>query len=279
MKILVTGADGLLGNEVVNTFSKKKDVVGFGRKGLDISVKEQVNKVISEIKPELVINTAAYTNVDIAETERIEAIETNAFGPLFIAEACDEIGAKLIHISTDYVFRGDQNGYAENYEDFRPINCYGFTKSIGEKNAKEHLEQCYIVRTSAIFGVGGKNLFSKALSIAKENKTLRIVDDQRRNPTYVKDLAQMLPDLLEREYGIYHITNSRSCTPAEFVEELVKQEGLETEVIRITSEEANSKAKRPVNSILINTKLPSLRPWQDALREYLTEVKVENQHN
>ncbi len=276
MKILVTGANGLLGKELVNVFSKKNEVYGLGKRGLDISVKKEVDGVFSKIKPDLVINTAAYTNVDGAEEERIEAIETNAFGPLFIAEACEEIGAKLIQISTDYVFKGDLNGYDENYDDFKPINCYGFTKSIGEKNAREHTEKCYIVRTSAIFGMGGKNLFSKAHYLAKENKIMRVVDDQRRNPTYVKDIAQMLPELLNREYGVYHITNSGSCTPAEFVEELVRQEELENEVIRITSEEINSKAKRPVNSSLINTKLSPLRNWQEALREYLAEVKITN---
>ena len=124
--------------------------------------------------------------------------------------------------------------------------------------------------------MGGKNLFSKAHYVAKENKIMRVVDDQRRNPTYVKDIAQMLPELLNREYGVYHITNSGSCTPAEFVEELVRQEELENEVIRITSEEINSKAKRPVNSSLINTKLSPLRNWQEALREYLAEVKITN---
>jgi dTDP-4-dehydrorhamnose reductase len=150
---------------------------------------------------------------------------------------------------------------------------------MGEKNAREHLAECYIVRTSAIFGVGGKNLFSRAVYLAKENNPLRIVDDQRRNPTYVKDIAQILPGLLEQDYGVYHITNSGSCTPAEFVEELVRQEGLETEVVRITRKEMNCKAERPVNSSLINTKLSPLKPWQNALREYLSEVRNEKVFN
>lgn len=275
MRVLITGAEGLLGREVAKQFnlSGENDVFALPKKEFDITNHSAVYVSFKRYSPDLVINTAAFTNVDSAEENRMLAFDINAIGPLFLAESCYENKSIFVHISTDYVFSGNDCGNDENSKIFEPVNHYGFTKLLGEKLIKEFPQEYYVIRTSALFGSGGKNFLSQAYEIAKRNKELRIVDDQKRNPTYVKDLVSFLMRIKEFSAGVYHYTNYGQCSPAEFVEEIVRQESLDCRILRITSNQTNDKAKRPVSSNLINTKLPNSRRWQDALKAYLNELK------
>ena len=274
MKILILGYKGMLGRELAKEFENGHELVLWDRDKVDISRKEEVIKKVSELCPDVVINAAAYTAVDEAESNKDLAYKVNGCAVGFLATACEEVGALLVHFSTDYIFDGENhNGYKEDHP-YNPINMYGKSKALGEKMIFDISSKYYIIRTSWLFGKYGKNFVETMLRLAKEKKDIRVVNDQFGNPTYAKDLASEVRKLVESQspYGIYHITNSETCSWYDFAVKIFELSNLNLKVKPIKTEEFPTPAKRPIYSMLINTKLPPMRKWEEALKDYLIET-------
>ena len=273
MKVLVLGANGLLGHDLVSVF-RNEELVSWTRKELDITKRNDVISKIKELKPDVVINAAAYTDVDGAESNRDLNLSVNAYAVGYIAEACRLAGASLLHISSDYVFDGNQSGYTE-YDRTSPINEHGRAKALAEELIKKKMEKYFIVRTSWLFGRHGKNFVDTILRLAKERDSLAVVNDQVGCPSYSRDVAVKIKEIvMGYDFGIYHITNSGSCSWFEFASKIVELAGLKTPVTPITSAELSRPAKRPKCSILINTKLEPLRDWVSSLKDYMGLITV-----
>ncbi|MCF4113123.1 MULTISPECIES: dTDP-4-dehydrorhamnose reductase [Dethiosulfovibrio] len=277
--ILLTGCNGMLGQEVHSLAKKTKNtVIAIDIKELDITEQDTTSSFIHIKKPNIVINCAAYTNVDGCETDEDNAFKVNAIGPRNLAMACEEIGASLVHISTDYVFDGTQETPYDEYDIPSPQSAYGRTKYAGERLVAHCCSRSYIIRTAWLYGIKGKNFVSTMLQLAKSGKPLKVVDDQIGSPTYAKDLAEGIMTLVEKpRYGIYHFTNAGFCSWYDFAKEIFDQAGLEVDLSRCTTDEFPRPAKRPAFSKLKNNMgpaqgLPSLRPWQEGLRAYLNEI-------
>lgn len=283
MKILIIGAKGNLGRQLVKVFSvDDNEVIAWDRGEIDITDRELILKKIADVKSELVINAAAYNAVDkceISDEEYDLAKKINIDGPKFLAQACLRIGAVLVHYSTDYVFDGDRkSGYIETDEP-RPINRYGKTKFHGEKMILELSGaglKWYLIRTSKLFGPAGESEMAKPsffdimLEQSRIKPDLEAVDDELSCFTYTPDLAMATKELVEKSgYGIYHIANSGAVSWYEAAVELFKLAGIKIEIKPISSEKLARAAKRPKYSILLNTKLPLLREYRAALKEYL----------
>ena len=272
MKILITGSKGMLGSDIVKEF-KNFDLYSFDKDELDITKTEEINKTLQKIKPDIVINCAAYTDVDGSESDKEIALEINADSVKNLAQACRKINSVFVHFSTDYVFDGsNKNGYRENGKK-NPVSYYGYTKSLGEDYIRQELKNYYIIRTSWLFGKKGRNFIEAIIKKSKE-KEIKVVNDQTGSPTYTKDLAKAVKELITKnyDYGIYHITNSGYCTWFDFAKEILKQKKSNAKVAPITSKELNLAAKRPKCSILINTKFKNKLPfWNIALKRYLGE--------
>jgi len=282
-KILILGAKGNLGQELVKAFADAGEVIAWDRGEIDISDCELILKKIADLKPELVINAAAYNAVDKCEDNDEEyelAKKVNIDGPKFLVEACLKIGATLVHYSTDYVFDGKKkHGYNEADEP-RPINRYGKTKFHGEKRILELSGsglKWYLIRTSKLFGLRAESKMSKPsffdimLAQGKNKPELEVVDEEVSCFTYTPDLARATRDLIDGGHGngIYHLANGGACTWFSAAVELFKLAGIEIKVKPITSEKFTRPAKRPKYSVLLNTKLPPMRDYQEALKEYL----------
>ncbi len=242
---------------------------------LDIVNEEEVTKKIKDLKPRIIINCAAYTNVDKAEEEKENAFKVNAIGVKNIVNIARLINAIVIHYSTDYVFDGEKKeGYSENDIPLNPINAYGASKLQGEKELMNY-DNHYLIRTSWLFGPYGKNFVQTILNLYKTRPKLKIVNDQFGKPTYTKDLAQATNDLLGKKapFGTYHLVNEPATSWYEFAKKIIELKYPQSKkaIIPVASEEFPRPAKRPHYSILLNTKRPRLRPWQDALGEYLTQ--------
>ncbi|MCK5123561.1 MAG: dTDP-4-dehydrorhamnose reductase [Candidatus Pacebacteria bacterium] len=271
MKILILGYKGMLGHELVKEFKNDHELILWDREQIDISRKEDTIKKVTDLGPDLVINAAAYTAVDEAEHNKDLVYKVNSCAVGFLATACKEIDALFIHFSTDYVFDGENhNGYKENHL-YNPINLYGKSKALGEKMILDISPKYYIIRTSWLFGKYGKNFIETMLRLARENKEVRVVNDQFGSPTYAKDLASEVRKLVESENrsGIYHITNSGTCNWYEFAVQIFELSNLNIKVRPVKSEEFPTPAKRPTYSMLTNTKLPPMRKWEEALKDYL----------
>lgn len=253
-------------------------------RSLDITDKAAVKTLLEELRPDAVIHCAAWTAVDLAEDpdkqEKVRAI--NAGGTQNIAEACREIDAKMVYISTDYVFDGQgTTPWDPDCKDYKPLNVYGQTKLEGELAVSEILQKYFIVRIAWVFGLNGKNFIRTMLNVAKTHDTVRVVNDQIGTPTYTFDLSRLLIDMVETEkYGYYHATNEGGFISwYDFTREIYRQAGLSTEVIPVsTAEYGISKAARPFNSRLSKEKLlqagfKPLPTWQDALSRFLKEMK------
>lgn len=288
MKVFVTGVAGQLGWDVMKDLTMRGyDCIGsdildkenikqsYKYVKLDITDEFTVKKVISEILPEVVIHCSAYTLVDKAEDEPELCHLVNAVGTENIAKICKEIDAKMVYISTDYVFDGTKDGFYEIDNVPNPINIYGKTKLAGEKVVQEILEKYFVVRISWVFGVNGNNFVKTMLHLGKEHNELNVVADQIGSPTYTVDLAQLLADMIQTDkYGIYHATNEGECSWAEFAEEIFKVASMVVKVNHIKTLEYPTKARRPMNSRLAKEKLidsgfKSLPVWQDALARYI----------
>ena len=295
MKFFVTGVAGQLGYDVVNELIKRghtavgSDIVESAEINsqyvpLDITDKEAVERVITEINPDAVIHCAAWTAVDAAENkENISKVEAiNAGGTENIAKACKKLDCKMLYISTDYVFDGQgTEPWKADCTDYKPLSVYGRTKLEGELAVKANLDKYFIVRIAWVFGVNGKNFIKTMLNVGKKYDTVRVVSDQIGTPTYTYDLARLLVDMAESEkYGTYHATNEGGYISwYDFTKEIFAQAGYTTSVIPVTTEEYGlSKAARPFNSRLDKSKLKEngfepLPTWQDALGRYLKEIE------
>ncbi len=279
MRFLVLGLQGMLGQEFMKQLDAE-DAIGWSRANLDITNEQEVMRRIIALKPQVILNCAAYNAVDKIEDDLEIAMAINGGAPGYLAKAAATVGATFVHFSTDYVFGGDRkDGY--NEEDIPdPVSKYGESKALGEKYVLEHMQNLahwYIIRTSKLFGPPGTGATSKKsfpemmLKFAKEKGKIEVIDAEKSSPTYVKDLVQATLRMIEdgAPSGIYHIINSDSCTWYEYAKAAVEFAGIQAEVVPVGVERFSRKAKRPANSILVNTKLSLLRPWQDALKEYL----------
>ncbi len=294
MKVFVTGVGGQLGYDIMNELTDRGyDAVGSdileatqfdNYIQLDITDEEAVNKAISEIKPDAVIHCAAWTAVDAAEDEEnIEKVRAiNAKGTENIAKAVKQIDAKMIYISTDYVFDGQgQEPWQPDCKDYAPLSVYGKTKLEGELAVSSILDKYFIVRIAWVFGLNGKNFIKTMLSVGKKFDTVKVVSDQIGTPTYTLDLSRLLVDMVETEkYGYYHATNEGGYISwYDFTCEIFRQAGYTTKVLPVTTAEYGlSKAARPFNSRLDKSKLVDngfkpLPDWKDALSRYLKEIE------
>ncbi len=278
MKVLVTGANGQVGREIVKILTLQEYVVlSKGREELDITDFAKVSECISDFKPDIVINCAAYNDVDGAESDWERAFLVNGIGVKHLSIVCSRRGADLVHFSTDYVFDGLKREPYTIADAPNPINKYGKSKLLGEECLKHYMEKFYLIRTSWVFGDGRFSFPKKVIEWASKNKKLRIVDDQVSVPTYSVDLAKAVIDLIKsRIYGIYHITNSGYCSRyrwAKFILEGIKWRG---DIEPASSEDFNTPAKRPGFSVLNNFPLKEtlghlLPSWESATDRFLKE--------
>jgi dTDP-4-dehydrorhamnose reductase len=258
IKTLILGADGMLGYDLQKAFS---DAVARGR-DLDITDEALVSTFIQELNPDLVINAAAYTDVDGCEDNREIAFKVNGDAPRYIAGACSETEATLVHYSTDYVFDGSAEAYTES-DPPRPINAYGESKLLGETNVMKNMDDYRIIRTSWLFGVHGRNFVEAMLGLSGGIDMVKVVNDQFGKPTYTADLARKTAEIVRMAPGTYHITNEGVCSWYEFAAAAIDN------VSPCSSDEFVRKAKRPMYSVLTNTKTTPMRHWRDALKEYM----------
>ena len=291
MKVFVTGIGGQLGYDVLNELKKRglesvgSDIMEDAEIKLDITDKAAVETAFSQINPDAVIHCAAWTAVDAAEDEKNRAMvyAVNVTGTKNIAEACKDLGCKMVYISTDYFFNGQgTEPWQADCKDFAPLNYYGQTKLEGELAVAELLEKYFIVRIAWVFGQNGKNFIKTMINVGKKYDTVRVVNDQIGTPTYTYDLARLLVDMVETDkYGYYHVTNEGGYISwYDFCCEFYKRYGMKTKVIPVTTEEYGlSKAARPFNSRLDKSKLTEmgfepLPTWQDAVKRYLEEADL-----
>ncbi|MFC2027583.1 dTDP-4-dehydrorhamnose reductase [Chloroflexota bacterium] len=290
MRVLVTGANGQLGTDVCKAL-KNVEFFPFTHDDIEIKSLDSIRQAISSCHPDAVINTAAYVKVNECEIEQDEAFAVNALGARNVAVVCQEIGSKLVHISTDYVFGGEFEHRSVPYTEFDtpiPPNTYGKTKLQGDNFVQHFCNRHFVVRCSALFGIAGSrgkgakrgNFVQTILRLAQEQEMLRVVNDQICSPTYTVDIAHKITELIATDlYGIFHITNKGNCSWYEFAKHIVELSGQSTPVIPITSEEYTQEARRPFNSSLDNYHLrlvgmDDMRPWQEALRSFLEEIKL-----
>lgn len=279
MRILVTGVKGQLGFDVVKECEKQGiEAVGVDVQEMDITDAEAVERVITAAKADAVIHCAAYTAVDAAEDNEAVCRKVNADGTGNIAKVCRELGIKMMYISTDYVFNGEGERAWEPDDWREPLNVYGQTKCDGEKAVQKWLDEFFIVRIAWVFGVNGNNFIKTMLRLGKERGAVSVVNDQFGSPTYTKDLAVLLVEMIQTDkYGFYHATNEGICSWYEFAAEIFKQAGLDVEVTPVSSAAFAARAKRPHNSRMNKDKLEAngfrrLPAWQDALGRYLKEI-------
>jgi dTDP-4-dehydrorhamnose reductase len=284
MRVLITGANGQLGTDLCQVL-KAVEVIPLTHGDVEITDMNSVEAAFTRHRPDVVINTAAYVRVDDCETEPDKAFLVNALGARNVAVVCQEIGAKLVHISTDYVFGGESEPRTTPYTEFDlpiPPNLYGKSKLEGENLVRHLCTRHFIIRSSGLFGVAGAsgkggNFVETMLRLAKERNELRVVNDQVFSPTCTKDLAKKIAQLINTEYyGIFHITNRGTCSWYEFAREIIRLSGLKTPVIPITSDQYPQKARRPSFSVLDNyhlmlLKMDDMRSWQEALVDYMNE--------
>lgn len=292
MKILITGCRGQLGNELTSVLSSGKSEIGaipnelLGASvipvdvdELDISDYNAVLTFVSREKPDVIINSAAMTNVDGCETMQDVAYKVNAAGVRNLAVAADTVGAKFLHVSTDYVFAGDGTVPYCEWDKTDPKSVYGKSKALGETYALSFCKKSFIVRTSWLYGYIGKNFVKTVRRVMKERGAMTVVNDQRGNPTNANDLAHhILKLIVTNEYGIYHCTGKGECTWFDFAKEISRLSGFTGTVSPCTSEEYPSPVKRPAYSSLSHLALENavgdeMRDWKEALKEYILKVE------
>jgi dTDP-4-dehydrorhamnose reductase len=276
MKILVTGAKGMLGTDLC-ALLRKNDVQVFewDLPANDITEVKRTEAQLKRIASDRIIHLAAYTDVDGSEINKAKAYSVNVQGTWAMVIGAKATDTPLLHMSTDYVFDGEKGSPYFEDDKTNPINYYGLTKEQSEQLVESRLKKFYIVRTSWLFGKAGKNFVQTILNIAKEKDTIEVVNDQFGSPTYTKDLAEaILKIILSDNFGVYHISNSGICSWFDFAAEIIKQAGLNNKVVPITSAQLQRGAKRPKFSALNNHRYIKtfnhfLRPWREALADYL----------
>lgn len=288
MKILITGANGMLAKEIKEKFSENNELILTDVEDLDITNEDSVLDFITNTNPNLIINCAAFTAVDKAEEAQELADKINGDGPTNLAKAAKEVGAILVHISTDYVFGGDLNISKDYKEDDQknPVTAYGITKLHGEEGIINNFDKYYIFRTAWLYGIGGNNFVKTMTKLGTTRDEISVVSDQHGSPTYAKDLAEIVYQAVEKEipYGVYHATNQGNTTWYEFTKEILSVQGIECKVNPVTTDEyiemmGVTQAKRPLNSQMSKDKLISqginVPEWRDGLKRYLEEAKNE----
>jgi dTDP-4-dehydrorhamnose reductase len=277
----VLGATGQLGTDLLKTLIDW-DLIPLSHSDLDVCDFIYTRKVLSDARPNIVINTVAFTRVDDCEEEVSKAFWVNAFAVRNLAEVCADLNCMLMHISTDYVFGGEKRTPYTEDDTPNPLNVYGVSKLAGEYFVRNICPKHFIIRTSGLYGVAGSsgkggNFVETMIRLAKERKPIRVVTDQVLTPTYTRDLAEKIKELLTTEaYGLYHITNSGHCSWYEFAAKIFVLLGLKPDFGPTTSAEFGAKAKRPAYSVLAHERLKrlgldDLRPWPEALEAYLKE--------
>ncbi|MBC7327237.1 dTDP-4-dehydrorhamnose reductase [bacterium] len=278
MRILITGAKGMLASDIQRVISEKEEVIPLSKQELDITDSRKVMETICSLKPDIVIHCAAFTNVDQCELEPDKAYLVNTVGTWAVASACARIGASLVYISTDYVFDGAKGAPYIEVDEPNPLNVYGKSKLGGEKVVLMNLQRFFIVRTAGLYGANGKNFVTTILTRAREGKPLGVVADQVVSPTYTLDLARAIAELIYSPYyGIYHITNQGEVSWHRFAQEILRLSGLDVPVKPITSSEWPSPARRPLYSALRSLSwehfgFTPLRNWQEALSDFLSQI-------
>ena len=284
MKVAVTGANGQLGTDLCRALNNF-DIIPFKHADIEIADMASVREAMLKHKPAIIINTAAYVRVDDCEDEKDKAFSVNALGARNVAVVAQELGARLMHLSTDYVFGGEAEPRTIPYTEFDtpvPLSIYGKSKLAGEDSVRHLCYRHFIVRASGLFGVAGSsgkggNFIETMLKLAKERDELRVVNDQVFSPTSTGDLARKIAQLMTTDYyGIFHITNRGACSWYGFTTEILKLAGITTPVVPITSDLYPQKARRPCYSVLDNYHLrllgmDDMRPWQEALKDYLVD--------
>ncbi|MGN4614432.1 dTDP-4-dehydrorhamnose reductase [Bacillus cereus group sp. MYBK71-2] len=276
MRVLVTGAKGQLGQDVVKLLKEQTwEVFGFGREELNITDEKQVSEKVLLIQPDIIIHTAAYTQVDQAESDEEVAFKVNAEGTKYLAQAAEAVGAKFCYVSTDYVFDGTKDTPYKTDDQTNPQTVYGKSKLVGEQYTREYCSKSYIVRTSWVFGLYGNNFVKTMLRLAEENKELGVVHDQVGSPTYTADLARFIISLVQTDkYGVYHGSNSGVCSWYEFAKEIFKQSEIEVIVNPLKTEDFPRPAVRPKYSVLDKGMIQqngfeALPDWKVALGNFL----------
>ncbi len=291
MKLLVTGGKGQLGCQLKYIIEKNSSDIGelderfkncqckfIDYDELDITNYNEVISFVSSFKPDVVINCAAFTNVDGCESDIDIAFKVNTIGPRNLAIACEKYDAKLLHVSTDYVFNGEGTVPFKEYDIPNPVSVYGKTKLMGEQYVRENCNRYFIVRTAWLYGQWGKNFVYTIMKAAKDKGHLDVVEDQRGNPTYAEDLAHhILKIILTDEYGIYHCTGTGECSWYDFACKIIEYSGIECTVSPITSDKIDRAAKRPAYSSLDNMMLrvisqDEMRHWQEALMSFIKKL-------
>jgi dTDP-4-dehydrorhamnose reductase len=282
MKILVTGYSGQLGYDVVREgLNRGLDMIGVSSKELDIADELAVSQFVKELKPDAIIHCAAYTAVDKAEDDKEACWRVNVEGTLFLAKAAKEHNAKVLYISTDYVFNGQGEVPFTEEDPTAPIGYYGQTKFEGEQVIQSLLDEWFVVRISWVFGINGNNFVKTMLRLAETREELNVVGDQVGSPTYTFDIARLLIDMIQSDkYGVYHVSNEGFCSWAEFAQEIFKQAEKNVKVHSITTEEYPTRAVRPKNSRMSKQKLVDngfepLPHWREALHHYLKQLLLE----
>lgn len=292
MKILITGSKGQLGNALRCLINNDDSMIGrippcyssceiiaVDIDDLDITDRKAVLSFVTDKKPNIIVNCAAMTNVDGCESNAVLADSINAHGPENLAIAAESVGAKFVHISTDYVFRGDSNVPYVESDACDPVTEYGKSKLHGEQLAAANSSRLFIMRTSWLYGLVGKNFVKTIRNIAREKGVLSVVDDQRGNPTNAEDLAyHILAVAATDNYGIYHCTGSGECTWYDFACKIVELSGIPCKVSPCTTEQSARKARRPAYSSLRNLHLEQtvgdkMRYWEDALADYINKLE------
>ncbi len=275
MSFVIVGAKGMLGSMLGEVFAEHNPLL-LDKEEIDITNEQSVREVLRDAKATTIINAAAYTNVDAAEENSEDAFLVNETGVQNLALVARELAGTLVHFSTDYVFPGtEKGGYTEADSPGPAVNVYGQSKLAGERALKESRCNFYLVRTAWLYGPYGRNFVDTMLSLAKDHKQLTVVEDQYGCPTYTRDLAEYVQTLIEGAYpfGIYHGVNEGSTSWFGFAQKIFEYtKNLAIDVKPVSSVEFPRPAKRPMYSILQNTKGPAMRPWQEALLEYIKSM-------
>lgn len=279
MKILITGSNGMLGHDLIDVLKSKHELILTTSKTLDITDKDNTIEFIKENKPDIVINSAAYTDVDGCETNQDLAYGVNGDGVRNLALGCKEVDCPLVHVSTDYVFDGTARDPIEEDGEIGPISVYGKSKLRGEEAIQDILDKYFIIRTAWLYGINGKNFPKTMLELAQNHSEITVVYDEVGTPTYTPDLAYGISQLIETDYyGIYHLTNSGQCSWCEFARYIFEIAGCDVKVIPVTASEFSRPAPRPSYSVLRNKKwiengFEPLRSYKEAIKDYIELIK------
>ncbi|MGG1073096.1 dTDP-4-dehydrorhamnose reductase [Priestia megaterium] len=282
MKVLITGGNGQLGKAFEVNWKNKANVLALSKKALDVTSFESVSKSIKVHKPDIVIHCAAYTAVDACEKNTAIAFDTNALGSFYVAKACAENKTLLVYISTDYVFDGNKISPYEVTDKTNPLNMYGLSKCLGERLVQRTCPKSYIIRTSWLYGHGGKNFVKIIANKAMKNEQCKVILDQVGSPTYADDLSNATFHLIGKPFGIYHISNQGSCSWHEFAKEIYLQAGADSNIVLpVTTKKYGAFAQRPAYSVLSLTKYTSttgqlLRHWKEALSAFFERGKMDD---